>query len=60
MGRDQLHLYRVAAGSCEEVWAALMIAVAWGHLAAIDLAVAEDLLDLEAAMLYRMVHPRNV
>ena len=60
VGRDQLHLYRVAAGSCEEVRAALMIAVAWGHLAAIDLAATQDLLDREAAMLYRLVHPRKV
>ena len=60
VGRDQLDLYRVAAGSCEEVRAALMIATAWGHLTAIDLGPTEQLLDREAATLYRLVHPRKV
>ena len=31
-GKDRTHLWRVAAGSADEVGAALQVAVAWGYL----------------------------
>ena len=31
-GRDRTHLYRIAAGSAEEVRIALRVAVAWRHI----------------------------
>ena len=31
-GKDRTHLWRVAAGSADEVGAALQVAVAWGYI----------------------------
>jgi len=58
-GRDQLHHYRIAAGSCAEARAALAVAAAWGHLDGVDLAAALALLDREAALLHRLTHRRR-
>ncbi len=57
-GRDQLHLYRIAAGSAAEVRAALAVAEAWGHLDGVALASALELLDRQAALLHRLLHRR--
>ena len=53
VGRDRLHLFRVAAGSADEVIAHLRVARAWGW---IDLQAEQalGLLDRELAMLYRL------
>jgi len=52
-GRDRLHLFRIAAGSADEIVGALDVAEVMGYLAARDLA------DRVLAMLYRLVHPRR-
>ncbi len=52
VGRDRLHLYRVAAGSAAEVHAALEIATAWGYLADEHVALSRELLDRELALLW--------
>ena len=53
-GKDRAHFYRIAAGSCAEVRAALAVGAGWGHLEAVDLAAVEQLLDRQAALLYRL------
>ena len=58
-GRDQGYHYRIAAGSCAEVRSALQVASGWGYLDGIDLATVESLLDRQAALLYRLAHPRT-
>ena len=58
IGGDQQQLYRVAAGSCAEVRAALAVAIAWGYLEGIVAKSASDLIDRQAARLYRLAHKR--
>ena len=53
-GRDRRYHYRVAAGSAEEVRAALRTAAAWGYVDADTVARPLALLDRLGAMLYRM------
>lgn len=55
-GRDRLHLWRVAAGSADEVVASLRVAEAWGHLDAASIAPALALCDRVLAMLWRLTH----
>jgi len=57
-GRDQLHFYRIASGSVAEVRAALLVADAWGHLEGVELSATRELLDRQAALLYRLLHRR--
>ena len=53
-GRDRVYHWRVAAGSAEEVRAALRTADAWGYLDGDAVAQPLALLDRLGAMLYRM------
>ena len=55
-GRDRIHLYRVAAGSADEVAASLRVAEAWGHVEAPSIAPALGLCDRILAMLWRLTH----
>ena len=55
-GRDRLHLWRVAAGSADEVVASLRVAEAWGHVDADLIAPALALCDRVLAMLWRLTH----
>ena len=57
-GRDRGYHYRIAAGSCAEVRAALQVASGWGYLDGSDLSPVEALLDRQAALLYRLANPR--
>jgi len=57
-GRDQLHHYRIAAGSCREVRAALRVAVGWKHLAGTQVAAAEMTLDRMGGLLFGLTHRR--
>jgi len=54
VGRDRLHLYRVALGSASEVIAARSLAEGWGHVEAADLAEARAVLDRIRAMTWRL------
>jgi len=58
VGADQLHLYRVASGSANEVSDALRAAVAWGHLTEAQRAEVEVELDKARAILWRLSHPK--
>jgi len=54
VGKDRKHLWRVAAGSADEVRVALRTAVAWGDM---DPSLTEEplrLLDRVVAMLWKM------
>jgi len=55
-GKDRTYHYTVAAGSANEVVAALHVAVAWGHIEKEDSKDALGLLDRELAMLYKLTH----
>ena len=54
VGKDRLHLWRVAAGSADEVRAALRVAGAWGYLGTEALAGPLGLTDRVLAMTYRL------
>ncbi len=54
MGRDRLHAWRIAAGSCAELRTCLKIAVALRYVDGNELAVALDLIDREMAMLWKL------
>ena len=56
IGRDRLHLWRVAAGSADELGTALRLAEAWGYLDTDGLADARALLDRVQAMLWKLTH----
>jgi len=55
-GKDRLHLWRVAAGSADEVVASLRVAEAFGLLDAAAIAPALGLCDRVLAMLWRLTH----
>ena len=55
-GRDRLHLWRVAAGSADEVVACLRVAEAWSHVDSASIAPALALCDRVLAMLWRLTH----
>jgi four helix bundle protein len=54
VGKDRPHLFRIAAGSTDEVRAGLRVGHALGYFTPAQIAEAMDLLDREAAMLYRL------
>lgn len=55
-GRDRVHLWRIAAGSADEVVASLRVAEAWGIVDAAAIAAALALCDRVLAMLWRLTH----
>ena len=55
VGKDRLHFFRIAAGSAEEVAAALLVAEAWGYLSESDIAEALDHVEHVRAMLQRLL-----
>ncbi len=57
-GKDAAHFFRIAAGSCAEVRAALGVADGWGHLDGLALAEVGSLLDRQAALLHRLAARR--
>jgi len=56
VGQDRLHLWRVAAGSADEVCAGLRVAEAWGYVNRAQLAELFALGDRVLAMLWRLTH----
>jgi four helix bundle protein len=58
-GRDRLHCFRIAAGSLSEVRTAIRIALAWGYLDPKTLTHPQHLMDRLAAMLWKLVRPRQ-
>jgi hypothetical protein len=57
VGRDRLHLWRIAAGSTAEVDAALRVAEAWGYVEPGALAPALTVCDRVKAMRWRLTRP---
>jgi four helix bundle protein len=55
-GKDRTQFWRIAAGSADELRAALRVAEAWGYLGSKDTAGILDLLDRILAMTWRMTH----
>jgi four helix bundle protein len=53
-GKDRAHHFRIAAGSCAEVRAAIAVGQGWGHLEGVPLGDVEAALDRQAALLYRL------
>ena len=58
VGRDRLHLFRIANGSAAEVKVTLQSAQAWSFVGAEALGETLELLDRELAMTWRLTHPR--
>jgi four helix bundle protein len=54
LGGDRAHSWRIAAGSAEELRAALRVALAWGDVEDEDVSNALELIDRVLAMLWRM------
>jgi four helix bundle protein len=55
-GKDRIHLWRVAAGSADEVVAGLRVAAAFGYVKPGTCAEALGLCDRVLAMLWRLTH----
>ena len=53
-GKDRAHCWRIAAGSADEVRAALRVAVAWGDVEEAEVSGAFALLERVLAMLWRL------
>jgi hypothetical protein len=53
---DRRHHWRVAAGSANEVYTTLRVAVAWGKLQQSEVDEALRLLDRVLAMTWRLTH----
>jgi len=53
-GKDRRHLWRVAAGSADEVQSCLLVASAWGYVEADSLAESLALIDRILAMLWKL------
>lgn len=56
IGKDRIHLWRVAAGSADEVSASLRVAEAFGYLRATSTEHSLSLCDRILAMTYRLTH----
>ena len=53
-GKDRIHLFRIAAGSCSEVRTALEVAIRWRYIERSSVAGALALCDRLLAMLWRL------
>ncbi len=56
VGKDRLHLFRVAAGSGDEARTCLRIAEAWGYVSQKDIALPLEFFDRMLAMLWRLTN----
>lgn len=56
-GKDRAHFFRIAAGSADEVRAALHVAEAWGYADHDQLERPLELLDRVLAMTWRLTRP---
>lgn len=52
VGKDRLHLFRIAAGSAEETRAHLRVALAWGYLQTPELEAPLEVIDRELRLLW--------
>lgn len=58
-GKDQVHHYRIAAGSASEARVAVEVSRSLGWLDGLDLSDIDALFDRQAAVIYRLVNPRR-
>lgn len=58
-GGDQLHHYRVAAGSAYEARTTVRVARSAGHLDGLDLTELHAAMDRQGALLHRLLYPRR-
>jgi four helix bundle protein len=56
VGKDRIHLWRVAAGSADEVAASLRVAEAFGYVQSAGTGRSLELCDRVLAMLWRLTH----
>jgi four helix bundle protein len=56
VGRDRLHLFRIAAGSADETRTHLRVAVAWGFVRSPQVEPAMALIDRELGMIWALTH----
>ena len=55
-GKDQAHLFRIAAGSCAEVRAALDVALGWSYIDEGAIGEVLALIDRELGLLWGLTH----
>ena len=55
-GKDRVHLWRVAAGSADEVVASLRVAEAFGYVREAEVVASLKFCDRVLAMLWRLTH----
>ena len=55
-GRDRLHLFRIAAGSADEVRAHLRVAHAWGWVSEREIRKVLATIDRELGILWSLTH----
>ena len=56
VGKDRLHLFRIAAGSADEVVAVLDVSEAFGYLRSAETAAVRSQVDQVLAITYRLTH----
>ena len=56
IGKDRMHLWRIAAGSADEIHGCLQVAEAWGYVTFDEIQETLALADRVLAMTYRMTH----
>ena len=56
VGKDRLHFFRIAAGSAEETWAHLQVALARGYLESPAVEAASKLIDRQLGLLWGLTH----
>jgi four helix bundle protein len=59
VGNDRVHLFRIAAGSADEVRTALRCAEAWGYVEASEIEIPLALIDRELRLLYGLTNRRR-
>src|SRR5262245_55089503 len=56
VGKDRLHLFRVAAGSAAETRAHLRVAIAWGWIQPAEVERSLALIDRELGLIWGLTH----
>ena len=56
VGKDRIHLFRVAAGSALETQTHVRVALAWGYVECPEVEAALGLLDRELGLLWGLTH----
>jgi four helix bundle protein len=59
IAKDRINRFRIAAGSADEIRAALHLAIDWNYVTEESVAETLQLIDRVLALLWRLEHPRK-